>query len=158
MDEDLLVVELLVLGHGDREGLVAESDQSRLLNSRFGGLCRIELRHFDVPGLGCPSVGGGGGARGRVLLLGLLLLRGVVRLAGFVGHFALFPAERLALDEVKHVCWDLGNIVDELAADAVRAVTVGGELLAELGLVILRHIGLDHHVRIPVREGALKIS
>lgn len=46
--------------------------------------------------------------------------------------------------------------MNELAADAIRAVTVGGEFLAELSLIIRRHVSLTHEVCFVVSERALK--
>lgn len=47
--------------------------------------------------------------------------------------------------------------MDELASDTVRAVAVLAELLAQLGLVQVRDICLDHHVRVAVGKGALNV-
>ena len=47
------------------------------------------------------------------------------------------------------------ELVDELASHPVGTVTIGTELLAELGLVEDRHVSLDHHLGFLMGERAL---
>ena len=47
--------------------------------------------------------------------------------------------------------------MNELAADAIRAVTVGCKFLAELGLIVEGNVSLHHKVCLIVGKGALKV-
>lgn len=72
-----------------------------------------------------------------------------------LSSLTILAAHRLVLDLFEELRRHLADVVNELAADAIRAVAVGRKLLAELGLIVLGHIGLNHKVRFVVGERAL---
>lgn len=158
--EDLLVVDLLD-GQSDHALLVAEA--ADILALRRGGCYGSRVsRHkrlstgVDLGGLRLSlNIGRGN----RLPLLDDLAIdlsgssRGLSRSNLLLDLFTL--VRLLSKDLSLHGGAGIRDVMNELASHTVRAVAVGAVLLAELGLVQRRHIGLDHHVSLAMGEGAL---
>ena len=73
----------------------------------------------------------------------------------FSSELALFATRLLVFELVPHGWRHFGDLVNELAAHAIRAITVCRKFLAQLRLVVVRNVGLHHHVCFAVSKGAL---